>query len=58
VTVKKGAYYNEGAINNDIRNLTDFGGWRGYLLDVKRFVTEVPDKAGWVRVQYVVEHKS
>jgi outer membrane protein insertion porin family len=55
VRVKKGDFYDAAAVNADVRNLTDWGGWRGKRLIVKSILTEVPDAPGLVRVQYHVE---
>ncbi len=55
VRVKKGDFFDEGVVNADVRNLTDFGGWRGYPLDVKKYITQVTDQPDSVRVQYLVQ---
>jgi outer membrane protein assembly complex protein YaeT len=57
VMVKPGEYYNGGVVQTDVKYLTDYAGWRGFQADVKSIVTEVPDRPGEVRVQYVVEDK-
>jgi outer membrane protein assembly complex protein YaeT len=57
ITLKNGEYFNSGVVSADLRNMTDYIGWRGYQGDVKPIVTEVPDRPGEVRVQYVVEDK-
>ena len=57
VTLKSGEYFNANTVNADVRNLTDYAGWRGLQADVKTIVTEVPDSPGHVRVQYVVEDR-
>ncbi len=54
---KRDEYYNEGKIGGDVRNLTDYGGWRGNLLNVQKVVTTVPNEPGVVRVQYQVEER-
>jgi outer membrane protein insertion porin family len=57
VTVKKNAYFNAADVNTNVRNLTDYVGWRGYQADVKMIPTEVPDAPGMVRMQFLVEDK-
>lgn len=55
IQLKKGDYFDENVVNADIRNLSDYGGWRGYPLDVRKVVTEVADQPDSVRVQYLVQ---
>lgn len=57
VTVKKGEFFNAADVNTNVRNLTDYVGWRGYQADVKMIPTEVPDAPGLVRMQFLVEDK-
>lgn len=57
VTLKSGEYFNARNVNTDVRNMTDYMGWRGYQPDVKPIITEVPGAPDMVRVQYVVEDK-
>jgi len=57
VTLKNGGYFDANLVNADVRNMTDYIGWRGYQGDVKPVITEVPDRPGEVRVQYVVEDR-
>jgi outer membrane protein assembly complex protein YaeT len=57
VTVKKGEFFNAADVNTNVRNLTDYVGWRGYQADVKMIPTEVPDAPGMVRMQFLVEDK-
>jgi outer membrane protein insertion porin family len=57
VTAKPGDTYNENVIQADTRNLTDYGGWRGYPFDVRKVVTEIPESPGTVRVQYLVQEQ-
>lgn len=56
--VKKGEFYNENIVNADVRNLTDYGGWRGFPLKVESTPSAVPGEPGVVRVQYVVQERS
>lgn len=58
VTLKKGEFYNNNVVSADARNLTDFGGWRGHMLDVRPVVTEVAESPGTVRVQYLVQDQA
>ena len=58
VTVKKGEFFNAADVNTNIRNLTDYVGWRGCQADVKMIPTEVPDAPGLVRMQFLVEDKA
>ncbi len=58
VQVKRDEFYNEGKIATDVRNLTDYGGWRGSLLNVQKVVTTVPGEPGVVRVSYQVEERA
>jgi outer membrane protein assembly complex protein YaeT len=55
VLAKKGDWYNQGTISKDVRNLTDYVGWRGYKADVKETVEAVGDNPGVVRVHYEVD---
>lgn len=57
ITQKNGEYFNANVVNADVRNMTDYIGWRGYLGNVNPIVTEVPDRPGEVRVQYIVEDR-
>jgi len=57
VTAKKDDFYNENVVNADTRNLADYGGWRGYPLEVRKSITEIPDSPGMVRVQYQVQEQ-
>ncbi|MBI2805149.1 MAG: BamA/TamA family outer membrane protein [Planctomycetes bacterium] len=57
LTIKKGEFFNAKSVNDDVRNLTDYIGYRGYMADVRELITEVPEQPGFVRVQYVVEDK-
>jgi outer membrane protein assembly complex protein YaeT len=57
VMAKKGEYYNENVISADVKNITDYGGWRGFPLNVHKTVTTVPGEEGVVRVQYQVEDR-
>jgi outer membrane protein insertion porin family len=58
VTVKKGEFFNAGDVTTNVRNLTDYVGWRGCQADVKMIPTEVPDAPGLVRMQFLVEDKA
>jgi outer membrane protein insertion porin family len=53
--IKKGDWYNQGTVSKDVRNLTDFVGWRGYKADVKATDEVLPDSPGLVRVHYEVD---
>jgi outer membrane protein insertion porin family len=54
VRVKQGEFYNEQAVTADLRNITDFYGYRGYGVAADRKLY-YPDKdSGLVRVQYEV----
>lgn len=57
VTLKSGEFFNAHTVNTDMRNLTDYAGWRGYQADVKPIITEVPGSPDMVRVQYIVEDR-
>jgi outer membrane protein insertion porin family len=52
--LKPGEYYNDGIVSADVRNITDFYGWRGYPVIVDKKYYPVPDQPGIVRVQYEV----
>jgi outer membrane protein assembly complex protein YaeT len=54
LTAKQGEFYNENVVTGDVKNLTDYAGWRGYPLEVRKIVTEIPESPGTVRVQYEV----
>ncbi len=55
--MKEGEFYNGGIAQADVRNLTDFGGWRGHQLAVNKEIYTVPDEPGVVRVQYEVKER-
>lgn len=55
--LRPGEYYNETIVNTDVRNITDYYGWRGYATVVDKKWYPVPDKPGLVRVQYEVTEK-
>lgn len=55
IQTKKGEWYNEGTVTKDVRNLSDFEGWRGYKADVKKELTAVPDAPGLVKVHFEVD---
>lgn len=59
VKVNKGALYDEKTVEQDIRNITDLYGWRGYPAVVdKRLVFGDKNEPGVVRVEYqVIERK-
>lgn len=54
VQLKEGDWYNEGTVQADVRNITDFYGWRGTPAGVQKQVFTVPGQPGVVRVQYQV----
>jgi outer membrane protein insertion porin family len=55
--LKRGEFYNEGIVNADVRNITDYYGWRGLPVVVDKKWYPVPDQTGLVRVQYEVMEK-
>lgn len=57
IQVKRGEYYNEGVISADVRNITDYYGWRGYPTVVHKETYIVPEQPGLVRVQYQVRER-
>src|SRR5207249_1503157 len=42
LTIKKGEYFSNKIVSDDVRNLTDYIGYRGYQADVKEVITEIP----------------
>jgi len=58
VQLKKGEYYSEGLANADVRNITDYYGWRGFPVTVQKEIFDVPGEPGVVRVQYEVKEKA
>jgi outer membrane protein insertion porin family len=57
VMLKRQDYYSEGVASADVRNITDYYGWRGYPVTVQKEVFDVPGEPGVVRVQYEVKEK-
>jgi outer membrane protein insertion porin family len=57
VQAKAGEYLNESIVSADVRNITDFAGWRGYQVKVDKQITYVPDEPGVVNVQYALEER-
>jgi outer membrane protein assembly complex protein YaeT len=55
--LKPGDYYNEGVVAADMRNISDYVGWRGHQALVEKKWYPVPDQQGLVRVQYEVMEK-
>lgn len=55
--LKPGDYYNEGIVAADMRNISDYVGWRGHQALVDKKWYPVPDQPGLVRVQYEVMEK-
>lgn len=58
VQVKRDEYYNESTVSGDVRNITDYYGWRGYPVNVQKDVFMVPNEPGVVRVQYQVQERA
>lgn len=52
----KGDYYNEGVVTADLRNITDFYGWRGIEVSAKKEVFF--EEPGLVKVVYEVKEKA
>lgn len=57
VQAKKGEFLNGGVVQADMRNITDYYGWRGYPAVVSKEVFTVPDKPGLVRIQYEIKER-
>ena len=57
ILAKKGEFYNGGVVQSDIRNITDYYGWRGYGTVVNKEIYTVPDEPGVVRVQYEIKER-
>jgi outer membrane protein assembly complex protein YaeT len=55
--LKPGDFYNEGIVTADVRNITDFYGYRGYPVVVDKKWYPAPNQPGVVRVQYEVIEK-
>jgi outer membrane protein assembly complex protein YaeT len=55
--LRPGDYYNEGVVAADVRNITDYYGWRGFPTVVDKKWYPLPDRHGLVRVQYEVLEK-
>lgn len=58
VQVKKREYFNDSKVSTDLKNITDFGGWRAVDLNVQKSLYMVPDQPGLVRVVYEVREKA
>jgi outer membrane protein insertion porin family len=56
IRLKQGDYYNEGLVKADLRNITDFYGWRGYQVKAEREPI-YGQEPGLVRVHYKVDEK-
>jgi outer membrane protein assembly factor BamA len=57
IQAKQGDWVNGGIIKADMRNIEDYGGWRGQKLLVQKNFFTVPDEPGVVRIQYEVIEK-
>lgn len=57
VQVKKGEYFNGHIAQADVRNITDYYGWRGYPVVVNKEIFTVPNEPGVVRVQYEIKER-
>jgi len=57
VRVRQGDYYNEGLVKADLRNITDYYGWRGSKVNAKKEWV-YGDQPGLVRIVYEVEEKT
>ncbi len=53
----KGDYYDGAKAQNDVRNITDWYGWRAFSTVVAKEVYTVPDEPGVVRVQYEIKEQ-
>jgi outer membrane protein insertion porin family len=56
--LKPGEFYNETVVNSDVKQLTNFYGYRGFPVIVDKKWYPVPDQPGIVRVQYEVIEKA
>ncbi len=57
VQAKSGEFFNDGLVSADVRNMTDYAGWRGYQVRVEKAVNSVPGEPGVVNVQYTLEER-
>ncbi|MFO0863107.1 MAG: outer membrane protein assembly factor BamA [Gemmataceae bacterium] len=57
VQVKRGDYYNEGIVSGDVKNISDYYGWRGYPVMVQKDLYVSPDQPNVVQVRYEVRER-
>lgn len=58
VSLEKGEFFNDGKASADVRNITDYFGWRARNANVQKSMYVVPDKEDTVRVVYEVREQT
>jgi outer membrane protein insertion porin family len=58
VQAKAGEFYNDNVVGNDVKNMTDYAGWRGYQVKVDKNLSLVPNEPGVINVQYTVNEQA